>query len=101
MKKKYSTTNSERAIKLTETTRGAVAPIEASWAPQDPRDRLYDEDATRTEKSASVARIVASFHPVFNVFILLADSFRHLGGAKAVLLWLVIGGIVASLWVYL
>ena len=37
--------------------------IEASWAPKDPRDRMYDEDATAGERTMSLIRIVAAFHP--------------------------------------
>jgi len=64
--------------------------IEAKWAPGDPRDRLYDEDATRTEKTVSVARLFASFHPVLNIFILFAESFRHFGKRRAFLFWLLL-----------
>ena len=51
--------------------------IEASWAPKDPRDKLYDEDATRREKAGSVVRIVAAFHPVLNFFLIIFDLVRN------------------------
>jgi len=47
--------------------------IEASWAPKDPRDKLYDKEATAREKAGSVVRIVAAFHPVLNFFLIIFD----------------------------
>ena len=56
----------------TETaSEGSPVVYEASWAPQDPRDRLYDETATKAERTMSLIRIVAAFHPVLNFFVLL------------------------------
>ena len=72
------------------------APIEASWAPHDPCDRVFDADARRVEKSVSAARLIASFHPVFNVFILFIDSFRLLGSKRAGLLWMAMIGLATS-----
>ena len=90
--------NADTATKRAQTQNSRPAPIEASWAPQDPRDRLYDDKATRTEKSLAVGRLVGSFHPVLNVGILFIDSFRYLGGKRALLLWLAIAGLIAGLW---
>jgi len=61
--------------------------IEASWAPQDPRDRLYDKAASSREKRFSLFRIFAAFHPVLNVPVLFYDSFRRLGFLRGMLLW--------------
>ncbi|PCI60632.1 MAG: hypothetical protein COB37_09360 [Kordiimonadales bacterium] len=61
--------------------------IEASWAPQDPRDKLYDDTATAQEKTQSLYRIFASFHPVLNLPILVADSFKKYGTVKALGIW--------------
>ena len=52
--------------------------IEASWAPKDPRDRLYDSDATKGERTMSMIRIIAAFHPVLNFFLLMSDAIRRL-----------------------
>ena len=41
--------------------------FEASWAPEDPRDKLYDAHATRAEKTGSIFRVIAAFHPVLNI----------------------------------
>ena len=54
--------------------------IEASWAPKDPRDRLYDEDATKGERTMSLIRVIAAFHPVLNTFLLISDALRRLPG---------------------
>jgi len=70
--------------------------IEASWAPADPRDKLYDDSASGTEKSASAFRIFASFHPVLNLPVLLVDSFRQLGAKRAILLWFLIATVGAG-----
>ncbi len=51
--------------------------IEASWAPKDPRDRLYDSNAAGPERTMSMVRIIAAFHPVLNVFVLLSDMARR------------------------
>jgi hypothetical protein len=51
--------------------------VEASWAPQDPRDKLYDADASSGEKIASFTRIVGSFHPILNLFIIGFDIVRR------------------------
>jgi hypothetical protein len=53
--------------------------IEASWAPQDPRDRLYDKDASAQERSASLFRIIAAFHPVLNLPVVLFDLAKRVG----------------------
>jgi len=63
--------------------------IEASWAPTDPRDKLYDVSATSGQKFGSIFRVLGSFHPVLNVFILLADSVRRIGIFKSLLVWAV------------
>jgi|GEM_PF-1999711 len=60
-----------------ETTGGIV--VEASWAPKDPRDKLYDEDATNKERAESMVRIFAAFHPVMNGPLLLFDLFKKMG----------------------
>ena len=52
--------------------------IEASWAPKDPRDRLYDKDATAGERTMSLVRIIAAFHPVLNAFLLTGDMMRRI-----------------------
>ena len=57
--------------------RGPVV-IEATWAPKDPRDRLYDADATKGERTMSLIRIVAAFHPVLNSFLLTSDMIRRI-----------------------
>lgn len=64
--------------------------VEASWAPSDPRDKLYDDKASKTEKSVSAFRIIASFHPVLNLPVLAYDSFRSMGWARAIVMWLLI-----------
>lgn len=48
--------------------------IEASWAPKDPRDRLYDEDATAGERAVSTIRIIAAFHPVLNFILIVGEG---------------------------
>ncbi|MBL4639596.1 MAG: hypothetical protein JKY57_03600 [Kordiimonadaceae bacterium] len=60
---------------------------EASWAPADPRDKLYDVDASKAEKAGSLYRVIAAFHPVLNVPVLLLDSFRRFGWLTAGLFW--------------
>ena len=73
--------------------RAAKAPsisIEATWAPRDPRDRLYDPGASSVEKVGSLFRIVGAFHPVLNLIILAYDSIRKLGAARAVFLGLIL-----------
>ncbi|WP_417461760.1 hypothetical protein [Kordiimonas sp.] len=73
--------------------------IEACWAPQDPRDRLYDETATKAERTMSLIRIIAAFHPVLNFFLLLSDAVR-----KIPLVWRLILGaglIGAVMWLIL
>ncbi|WCL52581.1 hypothetical protein [Gimibacter soli] len=67
------------AAKTPEAKPAARAPIviEASWAPKDPRDKLYDDDATASEKAGSVVRIVAAFHPVLNFFLIIFDLIRN------------------------
>ncbi len=57
-------------------------PIEASWAPVDPRGRLYDGEASGIEKSASLLRIVATFHPVLNLPVLLYDFACRVGARR-------------------
>jgi hypothetical protein len=64
--------------------RGPIV-IEASWAPKDPRDRLYDDTASSKEKAQSAARIIASFHPVLNVCVLAFDSTRRFGLVKTLI----------------
>jgi len=64
--------------------------VEASWAPADPRDKLYDDKASKAEKSVSVFRIVASFHPVLNLPVLAYDSFRSMGWVRAIAMWFLI-----------
>ncbi len=54
-------------------------PVEATWAPADPRDKLYDAHATGAEKSVSLLRIVAAFHPVLNLPVLLYDLVCRVG----------------------
>jgi len=70
--------------------------IEASWAPTDPRDKLYDDSASGAEKSASAFRIFASFHPILNLPILFVDSFRQLGARRAILLWLLLAALLGA-----
>lgn len=53
--------------------------IEATWAPKDPRDKLYDEGATKKERAESMVRIFAAFHPVMNGPLLLFDLFKRIG----------------------
>ncbi len=69
---------------------------EASWAPKDPRDKLYDTNVTAAEKVGSVFRVVAAFHPVLNVPVLMYDAFRKFGVLRSVFVWCaiipVIGG---------
>ncbi|MEX0299566.1 MAG: hypothetical protein AB3N28_10890 [Kordiimonas sp.] len=72
---------------------------EASWAPADPRDKLYDDSATRTEKTGSVLRIVAAFHPVLNVPVLIYDTFQKFGFLRSVTLWgIIVAVLVGYAW---
>ncbi len=73
---------------------------EATWAPKDPRDRLYDEDATAAEKSASAFRIIASFHPVLNFFLLLSDMMRRIGLGKSLILLVIISLSLLFAWLF-
>jgi len=59
----------------------------ADWAPKDPRDKLFDENASPSEKVFSIFRVIGAFHPVLNIFILACDSIRKLGTSRAALLW--------------
>ena len=81
-----------------ELIEGDQLEIEASWAPADPRDRLYDETATPREKFLSIFRIIASFHPVLNFFLLITDSMRRAGFIRTVL---ILGAVLAGLYVLL
>ena len=56
----------------------------ATWAPTDPRDRLYSASATKTEKTVSLYRIVAAFHPVLNLPVVTYDLIRLVGVRKVV-----------------
>ena len=63
----------------------------ASWAPADPRDRLYDDKATAGQKTGSLLRIIGAFHPVLNLGVLLYDgarAYRRLFGFSAAALLL-------------
>ncbi|MFC4347701.1 hypothetical protein ACFO5Q_07565 [Kordiimonas lipolytica] len=51
--------------------------VEATWAPKDPRDKLYDEDATARERTMSLVRVIAAFHPVLNAFLLVFEMTRR------------------------
>lgn len=53
--------------------------VEALWAPKDPRDKLYDEDASDKEKAESMVRIIAAFHPVMNAPVLIFDLMKMVG----------------------
>ncbi|MBL4788043.1 MAG: hypothetical protein JKY60_02985 [Kordiimonadaceae bacterium] len=75
--------------------------IEASWAPQDPRDKLYDDNASPKEKTQSLYRIIASFHPVLNLPILAADSYKKYGAVKAFGIWAGFFGALAALYLWL
>ncbi len=67
----------KEALERSEAKSDRPVEIEAFWAPKDPRDRLYDEDATGRERTMSMVRIIAAFHPVLNVFVLLGDMVRR------------------------
>lgn len=56
----------------------------ATWAPADPRDRLYSASATKAEKSISLYRIIAAFHPVLNLPVVTYDLIRLVGVRKVV-----------------
>jgi hypothetical protein len=73
---------------------------EATWAPKDPRDRLYDEGASTKEKAASVYRVVSSFHPVLNMVVLAFDSFRRFGLMKTFMIALGILGAFYGLFMW-
>ncbi|WP_262691566.1 hypothetical protein [Kordiimonas aestuarii] len=75
---------------------GPIVEIEASWAPRDPRDRLYDDDATGRERTMSFIRILAAFHPVLNAFVLVGDMVTRL--PKSVLFALVFALLVGGIW---
>ncbi|WP_286828559.1 MULTISPECIES: hypothetical protein [Kordiimonas] len=69
--------------------------IEATWAPKDPRDRLYDEDATASERTMSLIRVIAAFHPVLNSVLLVGQLLRRMPRwALAVLLVITAAGLV-------
>jgi hypothetical protein len=70
--------------------------IEASWAPKDPRDRLYDKDATKAERTMSLIRVIAAFHPVLNFFLLISDALRRLPAPWLAVLGLLVVGAVAA-----
>lgn len=71
--------------------------FEASWAPKDPRDKLYEVNVTRVEKVGSLFRVVAAFHPVLNLPVLVYDSFKRIGFSKTLFLWVTIcAALVAS-----
>ncbi len=63
----------------TEPEEVKVAIYEASWAPSDPRDALYDKTASCFDKITSVIKIVASFHPVLNALVLLGVGLCKVG----------------------
>ncbi|WP_020398868.1 hypothetical protein [Kordiimonas gwangyangensis] len=70
--------------------------IEASWAPKDPRDRLYDSEATKGERTMSMIRIIAAFHPVLNFFLLINDAIRRLPGFIQLLMLVAVAGAVGA-----
>lgn len=69
--------------------------IVASWAPADPRDRVFDQTASKAEKTASFYRIIAAFHPVLNIPVLFYDSFVRLGWKVGMLIWVLVAGLAA------
>ena len=70
--------------------------IEASWAPQDPRDRLYDSNATKGEKRESLFRIVAAFHPVLNFPVICMDAIRLLGPRRSIAFLIVMAAVFVA-----
>jgi hypothetical protein len=78
-----------------QTGQGPVV-IEASWAPKDPRDRLYDKDATKAERTMSLIRVVAAFHPVLNFFLLISDALRRLPAPLLAIVGLLAVGALAA-----
>jgi len=64
--------------------------IEAVWAPKDPRDKLYDSEATPKQRGMSIFRILASFHPVLNVPVLFNDFFKALGWKRSIMVSVVL-----------
>ncbi|MCJ9430438.1 hypothetical protein [Kordiimonas marina] len=86
----------DKAHDAAEESGGIV--IEASWAPKDPRDRLYDSTATSREKTVSLVRIFASFHPVLNSIVLTNDMVRRLGAKKSLLILTILVLVGAGLW---
>ncbi|WP_417448994.1 hypothetical protein [Kordiimonas sp.] len=73
--------------------------IEATWAPKDPRDKLYDDDATARERTMSFIRILAAFHPVLNTFLLTGDMLARL--PKVVLGIIFVITIICALWYFI
>ena len=69
--------------------RGPIV-VSADWAPRDPRDRLYDPEASELDKAASAYRIFSSFHPVLNLAVLFHDSFKRFGLLRAGMIWVTI-----------
>lgn len=70
---------------------GGRIEIEAAWAPQDPRDNLYDPEATTAQKAGSLLRVIGAFHPVLNIPVLIYRSAVNFGWVKALILWLFLG----------
>lgn len=84
----------DRHDKAREKEPGIV--IEASWAPQDPRDRLYDSNATKGEKRESLFRIVAAFHPVLNFPVICMDAIRLFGPLRSAAFLIVMVAVVLA-----
>ncbi|NVJ71586.1 MAG: hypothetical protein HWE08_14605 [Alphaproteobacteria bacterium] len=61
--------------------------IEASWAPKDPRDKLYDSSATDKERATSLIRIIAAFHPVLNAPVLCYDLLKMIGAVWSMVIF--------------
>ena len=70
---------------------------EASWAPKDPRDRMYDQEASRAIKAASFIRIAGSYHPVLNLLILFFDLMKKVGVSSLLFLLLVLPALVGAI----
>ncbi|UTW57508.1 hypothetical protein KFE96_11695 [Kordiimonas sp. SCSIO 12603] len=69
---------------------------EASWAPEDPRDRMYDQDASAVRKVGAFVRIIGSYHPVLNLPILAFDLLKKLGLSSLLFLLLILPALVGA-----
>ena len=69
---------------------------EASWAPEDPRDRMYDQGVSTAGKVGAFVRIIGSYHPVLNLLVLVFDLFKRSGVSGLFFLLFILPALVGA-----